>query len=135
MKSITRIFFVLVFIVSTFSLTGCNNATKTFSARMGANYKVPILPPSGLLYTYVKAPLTTTFHNTPNEATMKMAHKKTKYFAIPFVDINFAWGNSAIQDIAKEGSIEQVAYADYEYFSFLVFFKSFQVNVYGYGPE
>lgn len=130
MKNITRIFFVLVFVVSAFYLTGCNNAS-----RIGANYKVPVVPPSGLLYTHVKAPLTTTFHNTPNEAKMKMAHKKTKCFSIPFANIDFAWGNSAIQDIAEQGGIEEVVYADYEFLNFLFFFKTFQVNVYGYGPE
>lgn len=135
MKSIIRIFFVLVFITSAFYFTGCNNATKTFGARVGSNYKVSVMPPSGLLYTSVKAPLTTTYHNTPNEVNMIMASKKVKYFSIPLVDINFAWGDSAIQDIAKEGGIEEVAYADYEFFSFLIIYKSFQVNVYGYGPE
>jgi hypothetical protein len=135
MKRINRLVFALFFIASTFFFSGCNSVVKTFSARAGADYKVNVLPPPGLIYSHVKAPLTTVFNNTPNEANMKMAHKKTSYFSIPTVSINFAWGNAAIQRIAQEAGIEQVTYADYEFWNIFTVFKAFRVNVYGYGPE
>lgn len=121
--------FVVLLTLLFFLFTGCSS--------------VPVGLREGFLFTSIKAPLTTDFHNTPNDpALIKVSQRKTYWFNIPYVGIDFAWGDVGIKKIAEQGGIHEIAYADYDFFSLLnlpVFsaslYKSFTINVYGYGPE
>jgi hypothetical protein len=108
-----------------------------------ASFRAPFGPPEAFLFTSVKAPLTTNFDKTPNDPNMlKVSRRKTYWFNIPYIGIDFAWGDVGIQRIAEEGGIHEIAYVDYEFFSLLNFpvfsaslYKSFTINVYGYGAK
>ena len=103
----------------------------------------PVGMREGFLFTSIEAPLTTDFNNTRNDPSIiKVSARKTYWFNIPYIGIDFAWGKAGIKKIAEQGGIEEIAYVDYDFFSLLnlpVFslslFKTLTVNVYGYGPE
>ncbi|MDX2176529.1 MAG: TRL domain-containing protein [Candidatus Sumerlaeia bacterium] len=81
----------------------------------------------------MKAPLTTNYNATPvGDAAPKHASLETGYFRDPLLTgLSFAWDDVAIQKIAKEGGIDEVAYADYEGFLILGVFGKFTIHVYG----
>ncbi len=95
------------------------------------SYRAPVKPPLGAIYTEIKAPLTVNFHNTPVGApNKKYSQKYTRYLNI-FGYVSVAWDEAAIGEIAREGGITEIAYADYQVKSILGIYGEFQINVYG----
>lgn len=96
-------------------------------------YQAPVRPPVGLLFTQVKAPLTADFGGNPvGPGVRKVSRTNTSYvWDALLTGMSFAWGDAAVQKIAKEGGIEKVSYADYEIMSILGVYATFTVNVYG----
>ncbi len=106
------------------SLAGCASLTP---------YSAPVKPPLALLFIDCKAPLTVEFNGTPvGPALKKVSKKQTTFFRdILFTGGTLAWDDAAIAQIAREGGIEQVAYADYEMMNLLGIYGTFTINVYG----
>ena len=93
-------------------------------------YKTPVKPPLGILFSEYAAPLTVNFNETP--ALKKVSTSCTSQIFDPFfTQMSIAWDDAAIGQIAKEGGLNEVAYADYEFKSILGVFNTFTVNVYG----
>jgi len=97
------------------------------------HYSTPVKPPTGALFYSIKAPLTVEFDNTPcGPSVKKYAHSNTAYFReFLFTRIDFAWDDVAIANLAREGGIEEISYADYEALNILGIYSKFTVNVYG----
>ena len=98
-----------------------------------AFYTAPVMPPNGLLFTNVKAPLTIHYNNTPvGKEANKYSARSTKFFRdFIFTGLSFAWDDAAISQIVREGQVDEVAYADYEALCILGIYAEFTVEVYG----
>jgi hypothetical protein len=98
-------------------------------------YQAPVKPPLGGIFTEIKAPLTPNFNANPTgEATAKASKSYTRYLYIPLYGpqfFSFGWDRAAIAEIAQQGGLQEVSYADYELFSVLGIYSEFTVNVYG----
>ena len=96
-------------------------------------WHAPVVPPQGWLFTQVKAPLTTNFKGTPvGAAAPKEASDSSLYiYDFIFTGLSFGWDDVAIQRIAKQGGIKEVAYADYEGFLVCGVFGRFTITVHG----
>ena len=91
------------------------------AASLSACVATPVGP--GIIYTGVKAPL---------EATAsKEAFSKTGKAKASQVCGIAAWGDASIQTAAAAGGIKTIHHVDYEAFSVLGVYSSFEVTVYG----
>ena len=94
--------------------------------------QAPVVPPVGFAFEHVKAPLSIhyirTEANPPKEGTAR-----TRYVCgWPIMMIaSFAWEDASIESAAKQGGINEVAYADYELFNVLGIYSEFTVHAYG----
>lgn len=110
--------------IAAVALVGCAGLTP---------FQAPVKPPQAMLFVDVKAPLTAEFNATavgPN--LKKVSRKHTTFFRdIIFTGGTIAWDDAAIADIAREGGLTEVAYADYELMNILGIYGTFTINVYG----
>jgi hypothetical protein len=125
------------------AVTGCTmippnpmtSVVSTNPGNGGSDYVAPILPPPGLLYSDYKAPLSTRFRDIPvGTSVTKQSSDTVKSFIIPFIlggFIGFTWDEAMIQEIADEGGIEEIAYADYDFMTILSIYSELTINVYG----
>lgn len=92
-----------------------------------------VIPPGGALYTSQKAPLTIDFDDNPvGAATLKSSHSETNwFFDILLTGGRYAFDDVAIAEIAKNGGINEVSYADYEVLNVLGLYQRMRINVYG----
>ena len=115
MKNILRILIVVAFALLGM---GCSR------------YVTPVMPPQGLLFTSLSAPLTTNFTETP--VGTKKVQASTFYFHVPFVTgADFAWGEAGLKDACANANIRRVAYSDYHILMILGIFGTFTVTAYG----
>jgi hypothetical protein len=87
---------------------------------------------SGCIYTHTWEPLTLDMHRTPVSQVEKEGTIKLVTF--PPILGNYkllAWGNAAIGDVAKKEGMQEVYYADLEYFSILRIWNEYTIHVYG----
>jgi hypothetical protein len=89
----------------------------------------PVIPPSGILFSNVHAPLTPQIDEP--KATSKKGSVKTWYVREPFFLTSYAGGDVSIEAAAAEGGIKEVVHADYEILQVLGIFGSLRVTVYG----
>ncbi|MEN6627342.1 MAG: TRL domain-containing protein [Candidatus Sumerlaeia bacterium] len=100
--------------------------------------KAPLMPPVGIIYTDIKAPLqakndwTLDYHNTPVNPG-KTGTSSCIYVGIPFYPmLSVALMDPAtVETAAKSGGLNEVEYADYQFFTVLGVFSRFTVNAYG----
>lgn len=124
MKSLRFLSCGALLLVAMISLSGC----------VGLLYTAPVKPPLGGIYTEIKAPLTPNFGGTPTgPATVKASKTGTRLLYIPLYGplVSIGWDKADIATIAREGGIQDVSYADYDFFSVLGIYSEFTVNVYG----
>lgn len=120
--------------LATAALSGC--ATRSDAPyRSQAGLKVPVIPPQGLIYTQMRAPLSL-------EATSFGAKRGTAVShqiglpPLPFpglwtgLDL-FAWGDASQKTAAANGGITSVEHADYELLIVLFVYRRFTSEVYG----
>lgn len=93
-------------------------------------FRAPFKPPQGGLFTNIKAPLQTDFHDTPAQPA---GHGKVSsfYLFVPFVNLSFAWEDCSVAKAVENGTLAAVDYADYEMFSVLGVFGRMTVHAYG----
>ena len=76
--------------------------------------RTPVAPPSGLLVTWYKAPLTTSFHETP--VGTKTGRASTVYLNVPnpwwWARLDVALADASIAKAARNGGIKEVTYGN-----------------------
>lgn len=97
------------------------------------SYNAPLRPPMGIAISTIKAPLTTDFNGTTVSGDLIKASKKQTYYVhdILFTGLDFAWDTVDIPEIARQGGISEVAYAEYELLNVLGVYAQFTIHVYG----
>ncbi len=96
-------------------------------------FKMPVIPPQGLLFTGIKAPITTNYDHTPTpEQISHISQSSTHYFRdIIFTRLDFSWGDVAVKTIADLNGFKRIYYADYEYLNILGIYAKLTIKVYG----
>ena len=85
----------------------------------------PVMPPAGLLFEDVKAPLDVDMEQT------KVSSKSGKASSYSVLWL-FAFGDCSIATAAQKGNIKVIESADYEYTTILLgLFQSFTIIVHG----
>jgi hypothetical protein len=97
------------------------------------SYTAPVKPPRGGLFESYKMPLTVNVNGNPCGPSVTKHSKSQTFFIwdILFTRVQVAWDDATISKIAREGEIEEISYADYEFLNVLGIFAKFTVNVYG----
>lgn len=93
------------------SLTGCLTA--------------PFVPPPGMAFSQISAPLDVDFQNTDLSGLKKGTAETISILGL------FATGDVSSQAAAQNGGITKIMHADYEYFNVLGVFQKTTVIVYG----
>ncbi|HPK03591.1 MAG TPA: TRL domain-containing protein [Candidatus Sumerlaeota bacterium] len=92
---------------------------------------VPVQPPPGFIYEQVSAPLSYNFAETPAQPG-KTGVSQANYLCIPFIPyLSFSWGDVSIENAAREGNLDEVAYADYEVMQVLGVFTQMKIIAHG----
>lgn len=111
-------------------------AASLLSAGCTVMYQASVVPPQGALYTHLTAPLTHDLKSTPcGKLVKKYSKSKSYYFHDPVftgLDLSFHVDGELMNQIAREGGISKIAYADYELVAILDAYAKFTINVYGY---
>jgi hypothetical protein len=106
---------------------GCATGRSTMTGKPGGDvFEGPVIPPWAIIFSHVKAPLKTVANGS--DFGTKVGTAKTGYFNY-YVD--FAWGEMAIREAAKNGNITQVKAADYDWLNVLGIYQEVTVRVYG----
>lgn len=87
-------------------------------------YSAPIMPPNGLLYTNIDAPV------SPAVAGRPIGNRRGEAVSKGVLGL-FAWGDASVAAAVQEGGISEPRHIDYEYFNFLGVYQSFTTIVYG----
>jgi len=95
-----------------------------------AMIKAPVAPPGGLLFTRFSAPLSLKFHSTP--VTARVATSSTIFIREPFLGTSWAWGDASVQSAARNGGMNTIEYADYDFTEVLGLVMVTTVRVYGH---
>lgn len=110
-------------------LAGCG-AVRGGGLGFGSPFpKAPVVPPTGFLYTQIKAPLTIDAVELP--AGQRSGQSKASYLFIPFIGLGFSWGDASLEAAKTNGNLKSVGYADYEVFQILGIYAETKINAYG----
>ena len=104
-----KVYFTLLVLL--FALTSCS-------------YVAPVVPPSGLLFSNIKAPLDVDVNQT------KVYDKQGEASSSNVLGL-FSFGDCSINTAARNGNIKTIEHADYEHFNILGLYQNFKVVVYG----
>ena len=111
--------YTILALLGLITLTGCASI-----------HKAPFSLPGGALFTNIKAPLTTKFHNT--KVSEKRGTATSSYFRdFLLTGLSFAWNDCDINTAAANGNLTKVHYADYSTMQILGFYSKTTVTVYG----
>jgi hypothetical protein len=103
--------------------------------RMIAGYKAGVIPPLGLIYSHVKAPLGA----TPTTLGPKTGRSTVHEIGLPplplpglYTGINLvSWGDASEKAATADGGISQIDQLDYEFESYFWIYKKFTTEVTG----
>lgn len=87
-------------------------------------YNAPVVPPVGLLFENVSAPLDADMNVT------QVHQKKGTAGSISILWL-FAFGDCSTNAAARDGNVQTIHYADYSYMNVIGVYQSFKVSVYG----
>jgi hypothetical protein len=90
----------------------------------GCGYVAPVVPPMGLIYSDISAPLDTNMVSTPTSSREGSATSSSILGLI-------AMGDCSVNSAARAGGLTRVDYADYSYTNILFIYQTFTVTVYG----
>jgi len=87
-------------------------------------YSAPVMPPPGLFFTSIQAPIDTDVNTNPigpkvGEAT------STSVLGL------FAFGDASVASAAQDGNLTKINHLDYEYFNLLFLFQKFTTRAHG----
>lgn len=98
-----------------------------------APYRAAVIPPLGVLYSDVSAPLIVP-GSEAEVLDLSSVEIHTSHFQIPYSYlriINLGWGDAAVQEAIRESGFREVHFADYRFFTILSVYSTFTVRVYG----
>jgi hypothetical protein len=84
---------------------------------------------AGIIYTHTWQPLTLDTHNTKIVSTS--GEGDIKHVMLFYRQLSAAWDDASIGDIAKKKGLNELYFADLEYFSILHVWNQYTVHVYG----
>lgn len=87
-------------------------------------YSAPVMPPSGLIYSNVEAPVSPAVMGRP-VGEKRGASSAVSYFGLVAV------GDASVEAAAREGGITQPRHIDYEFVNVLLIYQKFTTVVYG----
>lgn len=87
-------------------------------------YSAPVMPPSGLIYMNVDAPV------SPAVAGKPIGSRTGKASASSLLGL-FAWGDASVEAAVRDGGIVEPQHIDYEFFNFLLLYQKFTTVVHG----
>ena len=94
--------------------------------------QAPFEPPGGFIYANHRAPLSLKFNHT-DLTNNEVGVASTIYLKLPFTYGfgSLAWKDCSLATACRNGGIEKVEYADYEYWQVLGFFGIAKVRAHG----
>lgn len=84
----------------------------------------PVIPPTGMIFTDIKAPLDYNMNETKNASRSGMSETMSIVGLI-------ALGDGSIKAAAQNGGITTIHSADYEYFNIIGVYQRYRTVVYG----
>jgi hypothetical protein len=116
------------------ALVGCANRSDV-PYRALVRVSAPVIPPLGLFYTDVHAPLSLGPTSFGAKRGAAVSHQ-LGLPPLPFPGLTtgldlFAWGDASEKAAAANGGITMVRHADYELRAVLWVYRTFTVDVYG----
>ena len=87
-------------------------------------YLAPVIPPTGLIFSDIKAPISIGGTNKELGSKMGKAVSESIMGAV-------AWGDCSIYSAAKQGGITRIHHVGYEYFNVIGAYQKFTTVVYG----
>jgi hypothetical protein len=84
----------------------------------------PVVPPIGIVYTGMTAPLDTDLAATELGSKQGKSQSTTILFLV-------AWGDASTAAAARSASITKIRHADYEYTNVLGIYQSYTTVIYG----
>lgn len=94
-------------------------------------YQAPFQPAQGLLVSSVRAPLSMDYDRT--EVGGNTGTASAMFVTVPFTYnlLSFTWDDCDIASAARNGGLDEVEYADYEFFHILGIFGRLTVIAHG----
>lgn len=126
--------------------TGCTGSLWSSARRPDMPYRVlsktttAVIPPPGLVYQDVHAPLYPMFGaSLPTRIGSKKGTSTSNLIGLPplpypglatGLDL-FAWGDASIEDARRNGGIDEVEYVDVRMQMYVFVFRRFTIEAYG----
>lgn len=130
---------ILACCLALLALPACVTSIPGSPSRQAAFYvtrtKAAVIPPVGVVYSRVSAPVAAGVSGQPlgtrvGRATATSIAIPPNPFGIPAVGL-FTWGNMSEKASAADGGITNVTHADYEMTVILLFFRQVTLLTYG----
>ena len=87
-------------------------------------YQAPVMPPYGVLFSDISAPMTTDFVGQP--ASQKQGEAST----VGVLGL-LSFGDCSTNAAARNGNLTQISYCDYSFVNILGFYQKFTVTAHG----
>lgn len=108
------------------------NSSTTFSALLliaaiavsAGCYSTPIMPPTGVIFTNIRAP------ESLSIGGQDLGTKRGEASCKSLLGVA-AWGDCSAKAAADDGNITQIKQLDYEFFNFLILWQSLTTIAYG----
>lgn len=128
--------YLIVGILALGLLGGCGvSARPDLAYRTAAKLRAPVLPPPGVLYSDVKAPLAA----NPTDFGTKRGTATSKQLGLPPLPVAglysgldlVGWGDASAKTAAARGGITRIEHVDYHMKVYFMFYRVFTTEVYG----
>jgi hypothetical protein len=90
----------------------------------GCMYVAPVMPPQGLLFSNIAAPIDTDAESTPTSSKVGESSTSTVLGL-------FSFGDASLDTAARNGNLTKIEYIDYTYLNVLGLFQQFTIRAHG----
>jgi hypothetical protein len=87
-------------------------------------YSAPVMPPSGLIYTNIEAPV------SPAVSGQPLGARRGEASSASILGL-FAWGDASVKAATENGGIREPKHIDYNFYNVLGIYQSFTTIVLG----
>jgi hypothetical protein len=99
-------------------------ATLVTIAFVSGCYSTPVMPPTGVIYSNVNAPISLSI------AGQNLGTRRGEASCVSLLGL-FAWGNCSAKAAADAGAISELKQLDYNFFNFLFVWQKLTTIAYG----